>query len=124
MRTKCGWNIHLENTPTCIPSVNETTHELSMAIFHSYITHDQNQRVYPIKSHETTMFLWFSHGFPHVAWRNVARSLRLHEGRHHGVRARHCGPIFRWFVDVFLPMNNGDYKYICITTIISLYIDT
>ena len=33
-----------------------------MAIFNSDVSHFQ--RVYPIKSHETTIFLWFSYGFP------------------------------------------------------------
>ena len=31
-------------------------------MLHSYVIHDQ--RVNPIKSHETTMFLWFSYGLP------------------------------------------------------------
>ena len=35
---------------------------ISMAIFNSYVSH--YQRVYPIKSHWTTIFLWFSYGFP------------------------------------------------------------
>ena len=35
---------------------------ISMAMFNSYGSH--NQRVYPIKSHETIIFLWFSYGFP------------------------------------------------------------
>ena len=33
-------------------------------IFHSYVSH--NQRVNPIKSHSTTIFLWFFYGFPMV----------------------------------------------------------
>ena len=33
-----------------------------MVIFHSYVTN--YQRVNPMKSHETTIFLWFSYGFP------------------------------------------------------------
>ena len=34
---------------------------MSMVIFNSYVTNDQ--RVNPIKSHKTTIFPWFSHGF-------------------------------------------------------------
>ena len=36
----------------------------SMVIFHSYVGH--YQRLNPMKSHETTIFLWFSYGFPLV----------------------------------------------------------
>ena len=36
----------------------------SMAIFSSYVS--PYQRVNPIKSHETTIFLWSSYGFPMV----------------------------------------------------------
>ena len=39
-------------------------------IFNSYVSH--YQRVYPIKSHETTIFLWFSHVFSMVFHRIIA----------------------------------------------------
>ena len=45
-------------------AINGKTHELPMVIFNSYVGHDQ--RVNPIKSHETTVFPWFSYGFPLV----------------------------------------------------------
>ena len=37
-----------------------------MVIFHSYVTN--YQRVYPIEFHETTIFLWFSYGFPMITY--------------------------------------------------------
>ena len=37
---------------------------ISMAMFNSYVSH--YHKVYPIKSHETTIFLWFSYDFPMV----------------------------------------------------------
>ena len=42
-----------------------------MLIFHSYVA--VYQKVNPIKSHEITIFLWFSYGFPMVfLWASIA----------------------------------------------------
>ena len=58
-----------------IHHVQSENSSISMAVFNSYIRYiGHYQRVYPRKSHETTIFPWVSYGFPMVShgfrWRN------------------------------------------------------
>ena len=57
-----GKRTHITNWKITMLFMGKST--IFMAIFNSYVTN--YQRVYPIKSHKTTIFLWFSYSFPMV----------------------------------------------------------
>ena len=61
-----GWSIHVSTlwwlTLLWKITMFNGKSPCSITVFHSYVRH--YQRVNPIKSHQTTIFPWFSYGFP------------------------------------------------------------
>ena len=56
----------------------EWIYPLKMVIFHSYVSH--YQRINPIQSHKTIIFLWVSYGFPMgFLWVSYGRPLDHHD---------------------------------------------
>ena len=88
-------------------AIHGKTHELSTGPCSNSQSVSHYQRVYPIKSHSTTIFLWFSYGFPSQTVGHFQRVTNLlrNFGRNDDLilgAASHCWSTCGWNVfDVF-----------------------